>query len=77
MADAKDESRTTASELPDDPALPGLRKIMTRGLAHVRARTGIGDALHAQLCPGFTRNSGGKGGKSSIRHQDLRGRPLR
>src|SRR5437762_7838882 len=35
MADAKDESRTTASELPDDPALPGLRKIMTRGLAQV------------------------------------------
>src|SRR5437762_12104092 len=35
MADAKDESRTTASELPYDPALPGLRKIMTRGLAQV------------------------------------------
>ena len=35
MRDVMDESRTTASELPDDPALPGLRKIMTRGLAQV------------------------------------------
>src|SRR2546430_11868925 len=35
MRNAMDESRTTASELADDPALPGLRKIMTRGLAQV------------------------------------------
>ena len=35
VRDARDGSRATASELPDDPALPGLRKIMTRGLAQV------------------------------------------
>ena len=35
MRDARDGSRTMASKLPDDPALPGLRKIKTRGLAQV------------------------------------------
>ena len=35
MRDARDGSQTMSSELPDDPALPGLRKIRTGGLAQV------------------------------------------
>ena len=35
VRDARDGSRATASELPDDPALPGLRKIRTGGLAQI------------------------------------------
>src|SRR5436309_3808746 len=35
MRDARDGSPTMTSELPDDPALPGLRKIRTGGLAQI------------------------------------------
>ena len=35
MRNARDGSRTMASELPDDPALPGLRKIRAGGLAQM------------------------------------------